>query len=77
MKGWLKFLSLIVLVTLILAIARQLSEQTELKYIPHSLYVDHDDGFEHERKNIYLLPDSFGTEFANKGWDKGKRARKR
>jgi hypothetical protein len=75
MNGWLKILSLIVLVTLIFAIARQLSEQTELKRIPHSLYVNHDDGFKRERKNIYLLPDSFGTPFANKGWDQGKRAR--
>ena len=77
MKGWLKFLSLIVLVTLIFAIARQLSEQTEIKRMPNSLYMDHDDGFERERKDIYLLPDSFGTPFANKGWDQGKRARKR
>ena len=71
-----RFLSLLVLVTLIFAIARQLSEQTHLqpKYYPHNpLPVNYDDGFEDERKNIYVLPDSFGIPFANRGWDQGKR----
>ncbi len=68
-----RFLSLLVLLTLIFAIARQLSEQTDIYPIYNDDESHVDDGFKDERENIYSLPDSFGIPYANRGWDQGKR----
>jgi len=50
MENSLKILGWVVLITLALAIARQLSEQ----------------------RTLYDLPDSWGVEYSQKGWDHGK-----